>query len=116
MRRIPSALLPALLLTSTLALGADWHTGKLMDTEKQEVPTGSTTMYNTDTYQVFTIQTPTKTYVVRQKLNFPWSKPANIALGEEVKFTIQGNKMTILDDDQKQQKATVVKASVTQSQ
>jgi ABC-type sugar transport system ATPase subunit len=131
MRRIPSALLPALLLTSTLALAANWHTGKLMDSEKQEVPTGSTTTYNTDseakngkysqnttankventdTYQVFTIQTPTKTYVVR------WSKPANIALGEEVKFTIQGNKMTILDDDQKQQKATVVKASVTQSQ
>ena len=98
-----------------------------MDTEKQEVPTGSTTTYNTDakakngsysqnttankventdTYQVFTIQTPTKTYVVHQKLNFPWSKPANIALGEEVKFTIQGNKMIILDDDQKQQKAT----------
>ena len=137
MRRIPSALLPALLLTSTLALAADWHTGKLMDSEKQEVPIGSTTTYNTDsqgkngkysqnttankventdTYQVFTIQTPTKTYVVRQKLNFPWSKPANIALGEEVKFTVQGNKMTILDDDQKQQKATVVKASVTQSQ
>jgi hypothetical protein len=136
--RLTSALLPALLLTTTLALANSWQTGKLMDTEKQEVPTGSTTTYNsdgqarnngkynqnttahttdnTDTYQVFTIQTPTKTYVVRQKLNFPWSKPANIALGEEVKFTIQGNKMTILDDDQKQQKATVVKASVTQSQ
>ena len=138
MRLTPSALLSALVLTSTLALAADWHTGKLMDSEKQEVSTGSTTTYNTDseakrngkysenttankventdTYQVFTIQTPTKTYVVRQKLNFPWSKPANITLGEEVKFTIQGNKMTILDDDQKQQKATVVKASVNQSQ
>jgi len=137
MRRLSCALLPALLFTSTLALAAEWHTGKLMDSEKQEVNTGSTTTYNTDseakngkysqnttankvdntdTYQVFTIQTPTKTYVVRQKLNFPWSKPANIALGEEVKFTVQGNKMTILDDDQKQQKATVVKASVTQSQ
>jgi hypothetical protein len=108
-----------------------------MDTEKIEVPTGSTTTYNTDskarngsysqnttahstdetdTYQLFTIQTPTKTYVVRQKLNFPWSKPANITLGEEVKFMIQGNKMTILDDDQKQQKASIVKASVTQPQ
>jgi hypothetical protein len=138
MKRIcfTSALLPALLLTTTLALAADWHTGKLIDTEKQEVPTGSTTTYNTDakakngsynqnttahttdntdTYQVFTIQTPAKTYIVRQKLNFPWSKPANIAVGEEVKFTVQGNKMTILDDDQKQQKATIVKASVTQS-
>jgi hypothetical protein len=137
MRRIrfTTALLPALLLTTILALANTWQTGKLVDTEKQEVPTGSTTTYNTDaqakngkysqnttankvdntdTYQVFTIQTPTKTYVVRQKLNFPWSKPANITLGEEVKFTIQGNKMTILDDDQKQQKATVVKASVTQ--
>jgi hypothetical protein len=133
--RLASALLPALLLTTTLALANSWHTGKLMDTERQEVPSGSTTTYNsntqannggysrnstahttddTDTYQVFTIETPTKTYIVRQKLNFPWSKPANIALGEEVKFTIQGNKMTILDDDQKQHKATIVKASVTQ--
>ena len=135
--RLASALLPALLLSTTLAFAADWHHGKLMDTEKQEVPTGSTTTYNTDaqakngkysqnttahtaddtdTYQVFTIQTHTKTYIVRQKLNFPWSKPANIALGEEVKFTIQGNKMTILDDDQKQHKASIVKASVTQAQ
>ena len=137
MRRIRSAfaLLSALLLISTLAFANSWQTGKLMDTEKQEVPTGSTTTYNsdgqaknngkysqnttahttenTDTYQVFTIQTPAKTYVVREKLNFPWSKPANISLGEEVKFTILGNKMTILDDDQKQHKASIVKASVT---
>lgn len=133
--RLTIALLPTLLLFTTLALADSWHTGKLMDTEKQEVPTGSTTHYNTDaqakngkysqnstahttdntdTYQVFTIETPTKTYVVREKLNFPWSKPANIALGEEVKFMVQGNKMTILDDDQKQHKASIVKASVTQ--
>ena len=135
--RIASTLLPALLLSTTLAFAADWHHGKLMDTEKQEVPTGSTTTYNTDaqaknggysrnttahtsddtdTYQVFTIETPTKTYIVREKLNFPWSKPANITLGEDVKFMVQGNKMTILDDDQKQHKASIVKASVTQAQ
>jgi hypothetical protein len=132
--RLTSALLSALLLTTTVALANSWQTGKLMDTEKQEVPTGSTTHYNTDaqakngkysqnttahttdetdTYQVFTIETPTKTYIVREKLNFPWSKPANIALGEDVKFMVQGNKMTILDDDQKQHKASIVKASVT---
>ena len=135
--RFAAAFLPALLLTTTLAFASTWQTGKLVDTEKQEVPTGSTTTYNTDTqaknggysrnstahtneetdtYQVFTIETHTKTYIVRQKLNFPWSKPANISLGEEVKFMIQGNKMTILYDDQKQQKATVVKSSVTQTQ
>jgi hypothetical protein len=133
MRRFAAILLPILFLGTTLALAADWHTGKLTDTEKQEVPSGSTTHYNTDrnkdgsrsgtahttaetdTYQVFTIETSTKTYVVRQKLNFPWSKPANITLGEKVKFTISGNKMTILDDDQKQHKASIVKSSLTQA-
>jgi hypothetical protein len=132
MKRL-SAILPTLLLSTTLAFASDWHTGKLTDTEKIEVPSGSsTTTYNTDrnnngsrsgtvhttddtdTYQVFTIETHTKTYVVRQKLNFPWSKPANITLGEDVKFTITGNKMTILDNDNKQQKATIVKSSLTQ--
>jgi hypothetical protein len=133
--RLASTLLPTLLLTTTLAVANSWQTGKLIDTEKQEVPTGSTTTYNTDanakdgkysrnttahttdntdTYQVFTIETPTKTYIVREKLNFPWSKPANIALGEQVKFTVQGNRLTILDDDQKQHKTSIVKASVTQ--
>jgi hypothetical protein len=134
--RLTSALFPTLLLTTALAFANTWQTGKLMDTEKQEVPTGSTTTYNsdgqaknngkysqnttahttdnTDTYQVFTIETPTKTYIVREKLNFPWSKPANIALGEQVKFTVQGNRLTILDDDQKQHKTSIVKASVTQ--
>jgi len=134
MKRLVALLLPTLLLTTTLAFASDWQTGKLTDTEKQEVPSGSTTTYNsdrnndgsrngtshttneTDTYQVFTIETPTKTYIVREKLNFPWSKPANITLGEEVKFTVSGNKMTILDDDQKQHKASIVKASVTQPQ
>ena len=133
MKRLSAILLPAILLSSTLAFASDWHTGKLTDTEKQEVPSGSsTTTYNqdrdrygnrsgsahttsdTDTYQVFTIETHTKTYIVRQKLNFPWSKPANITLGEDVKFTITGNKMTILDNDNKQQKATIVKSSLTQ--
>jgi hypothetical protein len=133
--RLAAVLLPALLLTASPAFAAAWHTGKLIDSEKQEVNSGSTTTYNTDgktkngkysenttahstqdtdTYQVFTIQSPTKTYVVRQKLNFPWSKPANISLGEEVKFIVQGNKMTILDDNQKEQKATVIKASLNQ--
>src|SRR5437588_10547080 len=97
--RLTSTLLPALLLSTTLAFANSWQTGKLTDTEKQEVPTGSTTTYNTDaqaknngkysqnttahttdntdTYQVFTIQTSTKTYVVRATLNFSWSKPDN---------------------------------------
>jgi hypothetical protein len=134
--RFAVALLPALLLTTTLALANAWQTGKLLDTERQEVKEGSTTTYNTDshskngrysenttahktdntdTYQVYTIQTPARTYIAREKLNFPWSKPANITLGEDVKFTVQGNRLIILDEDQKQHKATIVKASVSPS-
>jgi hypothetical protein len=98
MRRIglSSVLLPALLLTTLLALANSWHTGKLMDTERQEVPAGSTTTYNTDaqarnggysrnttahttddtdTYQVFTIETPTKTYIVRESSTSPGRNP-----------------------------------------
>jgi hypothetical protein len=131
-----TALLSALFLTTTLALANTWHTGKLLDTERQDVTNGSTTTYNTDsqakngkysqsttahttddtdTYQVYTIQTHTKTYIAREKLNFPWSKPANITLGEDVKFMVQGNRLIILDDSQKQHKATIVKASVNPS-
>ncbi len=131
MKRLGFVPLLVLLLTASIALAQQWKTGKLIDTEQQKVKEGTTTTYhsdsgsknatatksdNIDTYQVFTIQDATKTYVVRQKLNFPWSKPANISLGEEVKFTIQGNRMTILDDDQKQQKATIVKASLNPAQ
>jgi hypothetical protein len=43
--RLASTILPTLLLTTTLALANSWQTGKLIDTEKQEVPTGSTTTY-----------------------------------------------------------------------
>ena len=132
--RLSATVLSAILFTASVTAQAQqWMTGKLIDSERQEVPSGSTTTYNsdsdsndgkksrsgtshtteeTDKYQVFTIQTSDRTYVVREKLNFPWSKPANITLGNEVKFTVQGTKAVILDDDQKQHKASVVKASL----
>jgi hypothetical protein len=47
-------------------------------------------------------------------MSFIWAR--RVAWRTKGKFTVQGNKMTILDDDQKQQKATVVKASINQSQ
>lgn len=95
--RFTSTLLPTLLLTTTLALANSWQTGKLIDTEKQEVPTGSTTTYNTDanakngkysqnstahttdntdTYQVFTIETPTRTYIKANRVEYPRQKRA----------------------------------------
>ena len=119
----------------------EWQSGTLLETEKQEVPQGATKTSNTegsakqkgnkvdysqtttstttqdyDTFQVYTIQGDTKTYVAREKLMFPWSKPANVAVGEKVKYAIEKNKLYLLDDDGKQHKAGVSRVSVNPAQ
>jgi hypothetical protein len=136
-------LLPACLLmvVAPNAFSADssrnWQSGTLLETEKQQVPQGTTKTSNTegtaknkgnktdysqtttstttedyDTFQVYTIQGDSKTYVAREKLNFPWSKPANITVGEKVKYAVEKNKLYLLDDDGKQHKAGISKVSV----
>jgi hypothetical protein len=141
MRRISygSKLLIAVLLTGTVALAAtrQWQTGKLLDTEQQTIADGSTTHYNTDSqkktqngntsysqnstatthdntdnYEVYTIEGPEKTYIAREKLLFPWSKPANVTVGAELKYVIEGRKLIILDESQKEHKASIVKTSL----
>jgi hypothetical protein len=129
----------AILLAGTMAFAAtrQWQSGKLLDTEQQKVTEGSTTHYTTDsqkkskngktdysgnttahttdnidTYEVYTIQGPEKTYVAREKLLFPWSKPANVTVGAELKYAIDGRKLIILDEDQKEHKASIVKTSL----
>jgi hypothetical protein len=137
-----TALLLTIFVGSTMAFGAarQWQTGKLVDTEQQKVQEGSTTTYNTDshakkkngkteysrnttatttdnvdTYEVYTIQGPEKTYIAREKLLFPWSKPANVTVGAEVKYAIEGRKLYIFDEDHKEHKASVVKTSMNQA-
>lgn len=124
------------------ATARQWQSGKLLDTEQQKVKEGSTTTYTTDgqakdkgngktdysqnttattsdnidTYEVYTIQGADKTYVAREKLLFPWSKPANVTVGAAVKYAIDGRRLYILDDDQKEHKASIVKTSLNQAQ
>src|SRR5215813_10472404 len=133
-----------ILIGGTVMFGAtrQWQSGKLLDTEQQKVKEGSTTTYNTDgqakdkkngktdysqnttatttdnidTYEVYTIQGADKTYIAREKLLFPWSKPANVTVGADVKYAIDGRKLYILDDDQKEHKASIVKTSLNQPQ
>src|SRR6185437_8786255 len=111
-------LLVAAFLTGTLAFAAtarQWQTGNLVDSERQTITNGSTTTYNTDAqskskngktsysrnttahttddtdnYEVYTIEGAGKTYIAREKLNFPWSKPANVTVGGEIKYAIEG--------------------------
>ncbi|HWF67160.1 MAG TPA: hypothetical protein VN670_07640 [Acidobacteriaceae bacterium] len=130
-------------LASTFAFAAarQWQNGKLLDTEQQKVKEGSTTTYNTDgqvknkngktgysenttattsdnidTYEVYTIRGPEKTYIAREKLLFPWSKPANVTVGAELKYAIDGRKLIILDEDNKEHKASIVKTSMNHSE
>jgi hypothetical protein len=136
---------PALLVIALCAWGADnsrdWKSGTLLETEKQQVHQGTTKATNTegtikdkgkkadysqsttstttddyDTFQVYTIQGDTKTYIARERLLFPWSKPVNVAVGEKVKYAIQKNTLYLLDDDGKQHKASISKVSMNQVQ
>jgi hypothetical protein len=145
MRRIGfgACLLLTLTLGGSMVLGAarQWQSGKLLDTEQQKVKEGSTTTYNTDgqaknksnnktdysqnttatttdnidTYEVYTIEGPDKTYIAREKLLFPWSKPANVTVGGDVQYAVEGRKLYILDEDKKEHKASIVKISVNQT-
>jgi hypothetical protein len=135
------------LLVATITLCAwgadnsrDWKSGTLLETEKQQVLTGSTSTSNRDgtikekgkkadysqtttarttddydTFQVYTVQGDGKTYIARERLLFPWSKPANVSVGEKVKYVVQKNTLYLLDDDGKQHKAGISKVSMNQA-
>jgi hypothetical protein len=129
------------LVFASFALGAPsaqkWQTGTLTATEQQKVPEGSTRTSNSDssvrdrsdrtdysrstttttsdnmeTYQLYTIESGNKVYVGSEHLLFPWSKPANIQLGEPVKFGLVKGKLVIVDDDGKEHKATLVRTAL----
>jgi len=131
----------ALLLVVLAAFAADnsrnWQSGTLLETEKEQVRQGSTKRINTegtakdkgkktdysetttstttedyDTFQVYTIQGDTQTYVARERLLFPWSKPASLTVGEKVKYAVAKNTLYLLDDNGKQHKAGISKVSV----
>jgi hypothetical protein len=122
---------------SAMAATRNWQSGTLTGTEQEKVKEGSTktsstegtakdkgnktefskdttttTTDNIETYQVYTIETDKRVYVAKEHLLFPWSKSANVTVGETVKFVPEKNKIFILDDDGKEHKATIVKVSM----
>jgi hypothetical protein len=135
------ALALAICLSSVVAATAadnlKWLHGTLTSTERQRIKEGSTTTHSTDgsakdrgnktdysstttttksddfeNYQVYTIESGNVVYVASEHLLFPWSKPADIELGQPVQFAVKGGKMIILDTSGKQHKATVTKTSL----
>lgn len=114
-----------------------WQTGTLTETEQQKVQEGSTKNSNTDgsikqrgnktdysqnttttqtdnfeTYQIYTIEAGEKVYIGREHLLFPWSKPASVTVGRPVKFAVEKSKLYILDEDDKEHKATITRVSM----
>ena len=124
-------------IAASAANARNWQQGTLTETEQSKVKEGSTKNSNTDgtaknrgnktdysqnttttttdnyeTYQTYTIQGHDKTYVAREHLLFPWSKPANVAVGGSVKFAVEKSKLYLVDEDGKEHKATVAKVSL----
>jgi hypothetical protein len=131
-RTLATILLALLTVLPAVAAARNWKEGTLMGTEQNKVKEGATTTYNTDgnaknkgnktdysqnttattsdnieTYQIYTIEVGNKVYTASEHLLFPWSKPANITVGEPVKLDIEKNKLYILDDDGKEHKTTI---------
>ena len=133
--------LPLLLLLAVPAFAAtaarDWHTGMLMETEQEKIPSGSishsnadvtakdkgdktqysgnrttTTTQDYDTFQIYTVEGNGKVYTAKEQLLFPWSKPANVTVGEKVKYVVDKNRMYLLDDDGKEHKAKITKVKM----
>ena len=132
-----AVLLVLVLAPIALAGTRHWKSGTLTATEQQKVAEGSTqstnsdatyknkgnrtdysqnttttTSDNTETYQTYTIDAGNKIIVAKEHLLFPWSKPANVNVGEPVKYVMDRGKVIILDDDGKEHKASVVSASM----
>jgi hypothetical protein len=141
--RLAYVSLGCILLSAVALLAADrnWQNGTLTGTEQEKVKEGSTETSSTEgsakgkgnktefskdttatttdhyeTYQIYTIETDNRVYVVKEHLLFPWSKSANVSVGEPVKFAAEKNKVYILDDDKKEHKATIVKVNMKEAQ
>jgi len=123
------------------AAARDWQSGMLSEVEQEKIREGSTrhtttdgsakdrgnktdysqnstttTTDNIETYQVYTIESDKKIYVAREHLLFPWSKPADVTVGDSVKFAVEKGKLYILDDSGKEHKASIVKVRMKTAQ
>jgi hypothetical protein len=138
MRNVVILILSALLVLPAFAANPrDWQSGTLLETEQEKVPSGttkhtstdvnakdkgdstkysgnstSTTTQEYDTFQIYKIEGGGKIYTVRQRLLFPWSKAANVSVGEKLKYAVEKNTLYLLDDDGKEFKTGVKKVKM----
>lgn len=133
--------LAVVLCASGWASSRNWQKGTLVESEQSKVQEGTTkhttrdgnvkdngsktkysgdstttTNANYETYQTYTIDAGQKTYVAREHLLFPWSKPAAATVGESLQFAVDKGKIYLMGEDGKEHKATLVKESLKTAQ
>lgn len=141
MGRILIPVLALVCLAGAAEQNRKWQEGKLVSMEKTKElegmvtnsntegkvkPNGKTDKYsehstsmqtaNYDDYMIYVIDAGEFTYTAKQKLNFPWSKSANLSVGDSFKFAVQRDKIYLLDDDGKEFSAKVVKKAMKGAQ
>jgi hypothetical protein len=90
--------------------------GKVKQGDKYSEQSTATKTQNYDYYAIYAVQAGNIVYTARQHLLFSFSKPANIALGEKLKYAVEKDKLYMLDDDGKEFSAKIVKKAMKDAQ
>ena len=107
-----------------------WQTGKLVGTDEARYFAGTVGSSNTtgeiydstysgDTsssqtavyrvYQTYIIEANRYVYVAKERLRWRWSKPANLTVNGPVKYAVEKRNLFLLDEDGKEDEATISK-------
>lgn len=59
-------------------------------------------------YETYVVKGNSEYYVARERLRWRWSKAADAAIGERIKYAVQGRSLYLLDDQGHEHHATIV--------
>ena len=90
--------------------------GKAKSGDKYSEQSTATKTQNYDYYAVYAVQAGNIVYTARQHLMFDFSKPANITLGEKLKYAVEKDKLYMIDDNGKEFSAKIVKKALKDAQ
>jgi hypothetical protein len=131
--RKPFAFAFLLFLTATLLPAEkqrDWQTGTLRDSSRSRYFAGSVGHANTNgnigdstytgntnssetaiyrVYQNYEIEGDQYVYLAQEHIKWRWSKSADVAVNEKVKYAVEKRTLIVIDDEGKEHKMEIVK-------
>ena len=98
----------------------DWQTGKVLNAERSRYFAGTVGSANTQTavhrvYETFLIEGETHAYLAQERLQWRWSKAANLTVNGPVKYAAEKRKLFVIDEDGKVHEMEIVKKILRQS-